>query len=216
MTTLYDDLGVPIDADRAALTRAHRKAVKCHHPDAGGDRDQFERVQRAWLVLSDPTKRERYDRTGKAEDEPQNDLSRLAGIIVGAFDQVMGEAAEIMDRVDMIARMTGRLRTAITEARQKIAQGNRVRRQIENARKRLSFTGEGPDLIGSALDDRLQQAGEQITAMEAEVAMVERAIDHLKLYGWDFERATAPLYETVVFGPTSTSIIRDAAWRMGL
>lgn len=212
--TLYTDLDIPPDADRDALTRAHRKAVKRHHPDAGGDREQFERVQRAWLVLSDPAKRERYDRTGQTDDQPDNELSRLANILVGAFDSVMSEAAEIMDRVDVIARMTRNLRTMALDARQKIGQVKKLRGQFERARKRLSFAGDGPDMLGRVLDERLQQAAAQIDAMEREAALIDRAGEHLKMYGWEFEAVPAPMYSGTTYGTTSTII--DAARGMGL
>jgi curved DNA-binding protein CbpA len=62
--SLYDVLDVPTDADAEAVKRAHRRAARRHHPDKGGDRDDFERIQHAYLVLADPERRRKYDATG--------------------------------------------------------------------------------------------------------------------------------------------------------
>lgn len=64
---LYDALGVPPDASPDDIKAAHRKAVKRHHPDAGGDPDAFRAIQKAYDVLSDAEARDRYDRTGSTD-----------------------------------------------------------------------------------------------------------------------------------------------------
>lgn len=50
----YADLGIARDASPAAIKAAYRKRAKTAHPDAGGNADDFARLQRAYDVLSDP------------------------------------------------------------------------------------------------------------------------------------------------------------------
>jgi DnaJ-class molecular chaperone len=57
----YDILGVDEDASDRDLKRAHRRLVKEHHPDRGGDEERFVEVQEAYEVLSDEALRGRYD-----------------------------------------------------------------------------------------------------------------------------------------------------------
>jgi curved DNA-binding protein CbpA len=63
--TLYDVLGVTEDAELAQLRSAWRQAAKDHHPDLHPDDDAhakaFKLAKRAWEVLSDTTRRQRYD-----------------------------------------------------------------------------------------------------------------------------------------------------------
>jgi len=61
---LYELLGVPRDASAEDIKRAYRRQARQHHPDAGGDEDDFKQVTHAYQVLSDPQKRARYDRFG--------------------------------------------------------------------------------------------------------------------------------------------------------
>ena len=63
----YEVLGVPRDADQDAIRRAYRKLARKYHPDLNFDSDseeQFKEIGEANEVLSDPEKRERYDRLG--------------------------------------------------------------------------------------------------------------------------------------------------------
>lgn len=64
MSDLYDLLEIPRDASPEDIKRAYRKQARRHHPDAGGDAETFKQVTHAFQVLSDPGRRERYDRLG--------------------------------------------------------------------------------------------------------------------------------------------------------
>jgi curved DNA-binding protein len=63
----YQLLGVSRDADQDAIRRAYRKLARKYHPDLNSDSDaeeRFKEIGEANEVLSDPEKRERYDRLG--------------------------------------------------------------------------------------------------------------------------------------------------------
>ena len=66
----YKILGVPRNADEAALKRAYRKLAMRWHPDKNPDNKEladrkFKEVSEAYQVLIDPRKREVYDKFGE-------------------------------------------------------------------------------------------------------------------------------------------------------
>src|SRR5437660_2844605 len=64
----YSTLGVPRTATPDQIKKAHRQLARKYHPDLNpGDKEaeaKFKEIQEAYEVLSDPQKRQRYDRLG--------------------------------------------------------------------------------------------------------------------------------------------------------
>lgn len=58
----YSILEIDKTATQDDIKRAYRKLAMKHHPDrTGGDDTQFKKIQEAYDILSDPTKRQQYD-----------------------------------------------------------------------------------------------------------------------------------------------------------
>ncbi len=80
----YEVLGVPKNADEAAIKKAYRQLAKKYHPDMNpGDAEaekKFKEASEAYAVLSDPDKRRQYDQFGHAA------FDGAAGAGAGGFD----------------------------------------------------------------------------------------------------------------------------------
>jgi curved DNA-binding protein len=64
----YKILGVARDADADAIKKAYRRLARKYHPDVSKESDaeeRFKELQQAYEVLSDPEKRQAYDRFGE-------------------------------------------------------------------------------------------------------------------------------------------------------
>ncbi|XP_024403577.1 dnaJ protein homolog isoform X2 [Physcomitrium patens] len=61
----YAVLGVGKGASPDELKKAYRKAAIKNHPDKGGDPEKFKELAHAFQILSDPKKREIYDKYGE-------------------------------------------------------------------------------------------------------------------------------------------------------
>lgn len=67
--SLYDRLGVSRDADPSEIKKAFKKLAMTHHPDKGGDPEEFKKIQHAHEILTDDEKRKVYDMTGSENGE---------------------------------------------------------------------------------------------------------------------------------------------------
>ncbi|CAG2184045.1 unnamed protein product, partial [Oppiella nova] len=64
---LYDILGVNRNASANEIKKQYRKLAKTYHPDKNQDQaegEKFKEISYAYEVLSDPKKKEIYDRYG--------------------------------------------------------------------------------------------------------------------------------------------------------
>jgi curved DNA-binding protein len=57
----YSILGVNRNATPEEIKKAYRKQAMAHHPDRGGDQEQFKRVTEAYDILSSSDKKAAYD-----------------------------------------------------------------------------------------------------------------------------------------------------------
>jgi molecular chaperone DnaJ len=77
----YEILGVGREDDHATIKSAYRKLALKYHPDRNpGDRaaeEKFKEITQAYEILSDPGKRDRFDRTGSVDGMP--DMSDIFG-----------------------------------------------------------------------------------------------------------------------------------------
>ena len=61
MTDYYNILGVSKSASDDEIKNAYRKMARSHHPDKGGDKETFQKIQEAYETLGNPDKRDEYD-----------------------------------------------------------------------------------------------------------------------------------------------------------
>ena len=92
----YEVLGVPKDADDAAIKKAYRQLAKKYHPDMNtGDKEaeiKFKEASEAYAVLSDAEKRRQYDQFGHAAFEGGAvELEQVASISILVTWEIFSE-----------------------------------------------------------------------------------------------------------------------------
>lgn len=170
----YETLGVPKDADTAAIKRVYRKKASKAHPDKGGDAASMALVNRAHEVLTDPERRDRYDRTG-ADGDTRPAVDEASELLMSAF-------ASALDQPDgcfieaVRAKVTGLA-----------VQGHRAQRQLDGqiaklTRRRDKITGPERNLVHLVIDQQIRQATQERERIGEAVKTAERAAEMLNEY----------------------------------
>lgn len=156
--------------------------MKAHHPDKGGDRAVFERVQHAYDVLGDVDRRARYDRTGDAAEIKIDDPAEVMAM------GLIGQDGEAAVRQDLVALMVGTLRKQAAEHESNRQRLGLVEANILRLRSRFARKDGGTEnrlhvLLGHQLVEA--QRGREVLARA--VVGCERAVEILSDYRFTFD-----------------------------
>jgi len=112
-------LGVPRDADQAAIHAAYRRAVRRTHPDAGGSADAFDAVQVAYEKLRDSTVRgapAAPPRRGSEPPPPRAPSPRKSPVAGGTVEDLLADSHRLEDEARRLAGLPPRHRRAPSPA----------------------------------------------------------------------------------------------------
>ncbi len=179
----YATLGLQRSATQAQVKKAFRNASKRAHPDHGGKADEFHKVKRAHLVLSDPAARARFDATGEMPSEAatnpdQPALTIIAGMIGGLIDQI----DEDIFTADLVAVMRHHLQQGVAAHEKNIAGLEKRIARAERLKGRFSTKGDQPNLIESVIAARLVEYSRAIDANRLGAVHGKRAVEILADY----------------------------------
>lgn len=151
--THYDTLGLKPDASPEDIKRAFRRAASAAHPDRdGGSTEGMQAVNKAFDVLGDPARRERYDRTGL---DDRTDIEKQAhDLLVQTFDRALkGD----VDPVRAAAKHLAVLRENIAQSRAGI-EAEQVRLKRRSGKTKVK---KGDNLVQMLIDRKLLELDRQ-------------------------------------------------------
>lgn len=186
MTDLYKKLGVSQHATRDEIKKAYRKKAIKHHPDKGGNAEEFHAVTYAYQVLTDEDKRSKYDNgesfeTNSGQSPEQMLRENIFFIINEIMPQLNPEQVRKKDVVEMIVGI-------IKNKNKQIASESRKKRQeigkFIQFRKRLS--GEDTDWVRDAVWDQVEQLKRAKAKMQEMYDIGVKMTD--KMGKWEYEK----------------------------
>lgn len=171
----YEVLGVPKDADQETIKKQYRKKAKAMHPDHGGTGDAITDLTTAYSVLSDPDKRERFDRTG--ETEAPNIQSQVYAEFCKICEEILFKEAG-RPLKENVSLFKANLEMQYSQAK---AKNNRQRKILEAAKGRILKAPEVDPLSG-VIAQRLDDLNKQDEDMEQTIAIGRQALDMFDQY----------------------------------
>lgn len=85
MSDPYETLGLSKGVSDVEIKKTYRKLAMKHHPDKGGDPEQFKKIQTAYDILSDPQKRQNFDQFGTTDGPPNGFPGGFPDIFTNIF-----------------------------------------------------------------------------------------------------------------------------------
>ena len=172
----YKNLDIDENASASDIKKAYRGKASKHHPDKGGDSEQFQKIQRAYLVLSDPKRRSRYDASGGQDDQKTSVDTVLAEAYAALgqqFNSVMEQAINNLANVDLVSVITESVLKNRAAFNTQIIQQRQLKAKMEEAKERLSNTSEDKNFVPifeNVIADNIKR-------IDANVATAERNIE---------------------------------------
>lgn len=176
MSDLYDELGVPRDADQATIRKAYRTKASKAHPDKNQDdptaKSRFQKLLAAYDVLKDEGKRQRYDETGQTEEQGGQSVEEAASDLISSIFLQIAEQNSFVPQ-DYILETTKKIQNALqgctSDKKNMLVQKKRVKYIIDNTAAddfiitkletklheidlRIEHATQGETVMGKALD----------------------------------------------------------------
>jgi curved DNA-binding protein CbpA len=188
---LYKELGLPHGASSEDIKRAHRKAVKEHHPDAGGDKAKFQRIQQAYDTLKDGDRRSHYDRTGETGGAQRPDpVTEAIGQIFQRMVNEMIAEGQPLETEDMRKRMkdlAGKNYNGLVEQR-KAKEASLKRAETLSKRWKRKKKADGFDFMGDTIRRAQRDLTDEIRRFKEAEDIWVQAGNILDDYSYKFEK----------------------------
>jgi curved DNA-binding protein CbpA len=195
---LYDVLGVDPDATPEEIKQAHHRLVKKVHPDAGGDKEEFHKVQGAYLVLRDPERREKYDKHGAEAVNPDNETALILTLLGGLMQQAL---ASVQDptTADIVGVMKDILNKTKSGHDDKIvecmAQDYKLReleKRFKKKNKKNKKHKDHPNYFQTLLAGQRAGLKKQITNFKEAIEQVDELLDIVDAFEYVFDAPPQP------------------------
>ncbi len=186
----YEALDVDKDASEEEIKDAFRRKAKRHHPDKGGSEKEFNKVSEAYAILSDPYKRDQYDKTGNSDTMSEESrillavMSRLAGV----FGSIVDNLGPMIFRTDVKSEMS----RTIVETRKRFSIRKKAAEQklrhYGRVRKRIGFKREKRNVFTDVLDEKIKGCHREAAECSFEVKVGNKMLQIIRDFNFTYDK----------------------------
>lgn len=180
---LYQALGVDREASAADIKAAYRRLVRTHHPDAGGDPDEFVRITTAYNVLEDVETRKAYDLSGEYGDEnPLEAQMRVIHHIASMFERILTDLERPPEEFDIVAAMNGHTEKLRHEFDAEERRLGKILAGLHKTNQLIKKKGEGRNIFSEIAEKRILEVSEEYKLLKMQIRDVRRVAEELNRY----------------------------------
>lgn len=187
--SLYDTLGINKDASKEEIKKAYKNKAKESHPDKGGSTDKMVALNKAYSILNDESKKEKYDKTGEVDergDEFKNkSLDLLRSLLRDAFVSKSVFNEDEYKYRNVISEMKSKIKSTIFNLEQEKAKFQKEKKRVSEILER--FSTKGNNYIILLLEGDIIGLGRRIVDIEKEINFLNDFLPLLDDYSYQFE-----------------------------
>jgi len=207
MSDLYDTLGVEKDVTVEEIKKAYKEKAMETHPDRGGNTEVFDRVHKAYLTLSQPHSRKRYDETGQVDDNYfVSEEDRIRKLAVERVIQLFGDVILTYGKTggDVFTMMSEKAYENQVKAETTIRGHTKAQEMLGKYRKRVKRKKKkGVNFIKAWFDQQERDLKHQIAITKEDIDIWKKTQSLIKEYEWIGAEVNRPNILTMRYGSFS-------------
>lgn len=186
MEDLYQILGVDRKATKQQIKKAYRVLSKIMHPDKGGKEEGFKRLQFAYSILSDQTKRDQYDNSGSTYFTSIEDKfsDYVLQVITPMIENEKEKDLQSMDLVDAINKI---LKEQHKTVESKLDDTKTTRNKLGTAFRRLRYNKPNP-IVKNSIRIKIMHWNGVLGTLKAQKEELKGFTKLMDGYEYDFEK----------------------------
>lgn len=166
----YEILDIETDSTLEQIKKAYREKSKEVHPDKpGGSQEAFIQVNEAYVILSDPQRRKRYDETGNSEPEEPFEKA-FEKFTQDIFLEIVKK--NDVKHTDIVEEFKGRISIAKTNITNDIKKEEYLFEKCQTAKNRL--TSKGDAVLHKVLDLNIAHHNQMILELNATIGFLHK------------------------------------------
>lgn len=179
MKTLYELLELEVGATKEQIKKAYMRLASIHHPDKGGDQEQFKLILGAYDTLYNEAERAYYDENGATKAQNTDRMiicERLAGLLLDIIDtQPAG---------DYMALMKNQVSLKINDFGNVIIKANKLIDKRVNTLDKIIKKDGSDNMFRAAIENDIKSLKQSIKVSEEHIRLLELML--LEIDGYQY------------------------------
>lgn len=180
---LYDVLGVPKDATEDEIKKAYKSKSKKAHPDKGGSNEAMSEINKAYMILRNKEKRERYDQTGETDNTSFE--NKFTILVNDVFMRII-ESSDSVDNWDLIECFQENIDNFISTEKLRIEEMHTKIKKLGRVSKRIRSKGDSR--ISAIILNNIEFYTKQLNTFNENIKFLKETQGILEEYSYDFDK----------------------------